>query len=219
MKQADSKDKSSVVFIGKGVIILSIIITASLSFALGFFVGKSIRPKPDIQTSVLSPQNIEPVTKEDPVQPPAPAQEMVQTPAPAAGETPKSPEIHQVKETARPMASDETKKQIPDVKPSVSKEAQKEVLHNGSQSKRYTVQVDAFKRASSANSLKEKLNKKGYKSSVTTVKTKKHEKLYKVIVGDLETKKEADALSSRLRKSENLQHAFVVPKNDQEVLR
>lgn len=229
MKQADSKDKSSVVFIGKGIIILSIIITASLSFVLGFFVGKSIQPQPVVQKSVLPQQNVEALTKEEPVQQPAPVQKEAQTPVPE--QTPKDPEVKQVPETKGPKPAEETqkaqkpqktqeiRKQLTASKPSLPLETQKENQQNGAQSKRYAVQVEAFKHASTANSLKEKLIKKGYKASVASLRTKKHEKLYKVIVGDFETRKEANAFSARLIKSDNLQHAFVIPKNDQEVLR
>jgi cell division protein FtsN len=229
MKQADSKDKSSVVFIGKGVIILSIIITASLSFVLGFFVGKSIQPQPVSQTSVLPLQNVETVQKEEPVQQPVPVQETAQTPV--SGQTMKASETQQVQETERaisaeemqkiqkPQKPQETKKQLTASKLSLSQETQKEIPQNSAHSKRYTVQVEAFKHVSSANSLKQKLIKKGYKASVTSVQSKNHEKLYKVIVGDFETRKEADTFSAKLKKSENLKHAFVIPKNNQEVLR
>jgi cell division protein FtsN len=229
MKQDDSKDKSSVVFIGKGVIILSIIITASLSFVLGFFVGESIHPQPVIQTSVLPQQNVEPVKKEDPAQQPAPVKETLLTPV--SEQTPKASGTEQVQESKKPKPAEETQKREriqkpqekikshPSANPSVPVGTQKEIRQNGAPLKQYTVQVEAFKHVSFANSLRDKLNKKGYKASVTSVKTKKHEKLYKVIVGDFETRKEADAFSSKLKKSENLQHAFVIPKNDQEVLR
>jgi cell division protein FtsN len=229
MKQTDSKDKSSVVYIGKGFIILSLIITASLSFVLGFFVGKSIQPQPVSRTSFLPQQNVETVKTEEPAQQPAPAGKMAQTPV--SGQTPEAPDAKQVKETKGPKPAEETqekqkpqntremKKQLTASNPFLPQETQKEIPRNGAHAKRYTVQVEAFKHISFANSLKEKLIKKGYKASVTSLKTKKHEKLYKVIVGDFETRKEANTFSARLKNSDNLQHAFVIPKDDQEVLR
>ena len=213
MKQADSKDKSSVVFIGKGVIILAVIITASFSFVLGFFVGKSIQPQPVSRTSALPPQSIEPVVKEEP----DPVRETA--PPPASGQTLNVSETQQVRKTKEPKPAEETKKQDLSANPFLSQETRKEVSKNSAHSKRYAVQVEAFQHASSAGSLREKLNRKGYKASVTSVKTKKHEKLYKVIVGDFQTRKEAEAFSAKLRRSENLNHAFVIPKDDQEVLR
>jgi len=217
MKQADSKDKSSVLYIGKGVIILAVIITASLSFVLGFFVGKSIRPQPVSRTSALSPQTLEPVVKEEPVRQPGPVRETAQPPV--SGQTLKVSETEQVQGTKGPKPAEGIKKQHLPAKSFLPKETRKNILQNGAHSKRYAVQVEAFKHASSAGSLREKLNRKGYKASVTSVKTKKHEKLYKVIVGDFQTRKEAETFSAKLRRSENLKHAFVIPKDDQEVLR
>ena len=217
MKQTDSKDKSSVVLIGKGVIILSVIITASLSFALGFFVGKSTQPNPVIQTSVLPQPTAVPLKKEDPVQQPVPLQETGQPPI--SGITPKSSDIQQVRETNLSETAEELKPQRKTANPSPSGDFSRKDVHNSTQTRKYAVQVDAFKNASAAKSLADKLIKKGYRASVTMAKTKRHEKLYKVIVGDLGTRKEADALSSKMKRSENLQHAFVITKNDQEELR
>jgi len=213
MKQADSKDKSSVVFIGKGVIILALIITASLSFVLGFFVGKSIQPQPVSRTSALSPQSIEPVVKEEP----DPVRKTAQPPV--SEQTLKVSETQQVQGSKGPKPAEETKEQNLSAMPPLSQGTRKEVSKNSTHSKKYVVQVEAFKHASSAGSLREKLNRKGYKASVTSVITKNHEKLYKVIVGDYQTRKEAETFSAKLRKSENLSHAFVIPKDDQEVLR
>ena len=56
MKKTSFKEKSSVLFIGKGIIIVSIIVTSSLSFILGFFVGKSYHPPVESQTSIISLQ-------------------------------------------------------------------------------------------------------------------------------------------------------------------
>ena len=55
MKKFDLKEKSSVFYIGKGVIILSIIVTSSISFMLGFFVGKSVVSPSAEKASVITP--------------------------------------------------------------------------------------------------------------------------------------------------------------------
>ncbi len=47
MKRADFKRHSPVFYIGKGLIIASLVVTASLGFLLGFFVGKHARPIPE----------------------------------------------------------------------------------------------------------------------------------------------------------------------------
>lgn len=70
MKKIDSKGKSSVCYIGKGVIILSIITTSSLGFLLGFFVGENTQPPVINQTPVVmppaatAPQNTDPLKQE-----------------------------------------------------------------------------------------------------------------------------------------------------------
>jgi hypothetical protein len=70
MKRADLKERSSVFYIGKGIIILSVAILSSISFILGFFVGKSMKPQAADQSSVVKPlqdtvqNNIETEVKE-----------------------------------------------------------------------------------------------------------------------------------------------------------
>ena len=54
MKQADLKEKSSVFFIGKGIIVIVLTGIASLSFLLGFFVGKISRPPEMNQPSAVA---------------------------------------------------------------------------------------------------------------------------------------------------------------------
>ena len=189
MKQADSKDRSSVMYIGKGIIIAALIITASLCFTLGFFVGKSFRPSPVEQLSESPRQNIierqtaEPLKKDEPVS---------QQPVPM-----EKPQI-QASQELQPQPSPELKKA----------QLTQEIV-KAAKTRKYTVQVDAFKNASTADALKEKLSKKGYKASVISVKTKKKENLFKVIVGEFTNRKEAEVMSVKLKKTENLQHAFV----------
>ncbi len=45
MNKNGFSEKSSIVFIGKWVVILSIILTSSLGFILGYFVGKNSQPE------------------------------------------------------------------------------------------------------------------------------------------------------------------------------
>ena len=54
MKQADLKEKSSVFVIGKGIIVIVLTGIASLSFLLGFFVGKTSRPPEMDQPSAIT---------------------------------------------------------------------------------------------------------------------------------------------------------------------
>lgn len=198
MKQADSKDRSSVMYIGKGIIIAAIIITASLCFTLGFFVGKSFSPSPVEQLSAAPRQNIIP---EQPVEP-LKKDEAV-SPQPVSVEKPQI----QASQEPQPQASPELKKAQLAQETKIVQKTQETVT--AAKTRKYTVQVEAFKNTSTADALKEKLNKKGYKASVISVKTKKKENLFKVIVGEFTNRKEAEVMSVKLKKTENLQHAFV----------
>jgi cell division septation protein DedD len=207
MKQADSKDRSSVMYIGKGIIIAAIIITASLCFTLGFFVGKSFRNFPVEQLSasprqnVIERQTVEPLKKDDTVSPqPVPMEK---------------PQIQGPRETEPQPSPDPKKAQLSQETPK-NRQAQESNLvqktpenDKAAKTRKYTVQVEAFKSSSTAYALNEKLNKKGYKTSVISVKTKKNENLFKVIVGEFTNRKEAEVMSVKLKKTENLQHAFV----------
>lgn len=203
MKQADSKDRSSVMYIGKGIIIAALIITASLCFTLGFFVGKSFRTSPMEQLSasprqdIVEGQIVEPLKKDEPVSPqPVPMEK---------------PQIYGSREP-QPQPSHELKKaQLAQETNIVQKIPETD---KAAKTRKYTVQVEAFKSSSTADTLKEKLSKKGYKASVISVKTKKRETLFKVIVGEFTNRKEAEVTSVKLKKTENLQHAFVTFKSE-----
>ncbi len=199
MKRTDLKENSSVLFIGKGFIIAAIFITSSVSFTLGYFVGKSVRPPVINQTAAITPQNSaeqkNPVMYEKGVvnQQPEQIQEHRET-----------QEIRQTQETQsskETRETEETKKTKETPKP-----------------RKYTVQACAFKNVSDANILKERLDKKGYKTYITLSGTKNHKKLYKVRIGDFATRKEAEILSIKIKKSEGL-NTFVTFKTEQVGLR
>lgn len=190
-------------YIGKGIIIAAIIITASLSFALGFFVGKSFRPSaPDQpaacpQQSAIAQPNIENIKKDEAALQPV-SEEKTQ-PRETLQPQPLQPvEIQKVPESQKAKKMQETD--------NIQKTRE---TAKASKTRKYTVQVEAFKNSSTADALKEKLNKKGYKASVISVKTKKRENLFKVIVGEFNNRKEAEVMSVKLKKTENLQHTFV----------
>jgi cell division septation protein DedD len=205
MKKYDLKEKSSVFYIGKGIIILCIIVTSSLSFMLGYFVGKSFQPPVVNQTTVIPVQesaeqkNIESEKKEALVRQP----EQTQKPQ----ETQQTVKAQQAQETKKTQITKETKQTTE------TKETKKTL-----KTKRYTVQTGAFKDVSDANALKSRLDKKGYKTYIAPTETKTHKKLYKVMVGDFVTRKEAEVLSIKIKKAEGLK-TFVTFKTDQEDLR
>ena len=73
--------------------------------------------------------------------------------------------------------------------------------------KKYTVQVGAFRNAADADALKSKLDKKGHKAFLIELKTKNNAPLYKVAVGAFSTRNEAEHLSAEdeeVRRTEDL---------------
>lgn len=206
MKRTDLKENSSVLFIGRGIIIAAIFITSSLSFTLGYFVGKSVRPPVVNQTPVFTAQesaeqkNIE--SEGAVLQQPQQTQK-IQTPEEIQG---KESQIQQNNQTKETIMTQKTK------------EAKKTQTTQKIQPRKYTVQAGAFKNVSDANILKERLDKKGYKTYITLSGTKNHKKLYKVRTGDFATRKEAEILSIKIKKSEGL-NTFVTFKTEREGLR
>lgn len=205
MKRTEIKEMSSVFYIGKWSVITAILITSSLSFTLGYFVGKSFQPPVVNQTTVIPVQesaeqkNIESEKKEALVQQP----EQTQKPQ----ETQQTVKAQQAQETKKTQITKETKQTTE------TKETKKTL-----KTRKYTVQTGAFKDISDANALKSRLDKKGYKTYIAPTETKTHKKLYKVMVGDFVTRKEAEVLSIKIKKAEGLK-TFVTFKTDQEDLR
>ncbi len=214
MKQPGAKDRSSVLYIGKGIIIAVVIVTASVSFILGFFVGKSFRPlQPEQQAAlpqenvIAQPNNVAAEPGADPIKKEDIAQENVSDDKKQTLDQETEQHPQKSVETQKPgrvrnarQVQENREKQ----KPVETQDADKV-----SKKRRYTVQIEALKSAAAADALKEKLSKKGYKASVISYVTKKHEKLFKVFVGEFATRKEAEVMSVKLKKTENLQHPFV----------
>jgi cell division protein FtsN len=219
MKQNDFNKKSSVFFIGKGVIILSIITISSLSFVLGFFVGKNYGPSAENHTPTVSLQDSA-VQKEKAaeVTPALPIQTTVQNQDTnqlvVYQDRKQSQEIQRAEtvqnkdpqQNIQPKSTEKPKIKQDDKEPEDNLEPNKS--SKTSKARKYTLQAGAFKNASEADALKSKLEKKGYKISVKATKSKGHEKLYKVLVGEFKTRKEAELLAVKMKKSEGL-HPFV----------
>jgi cell division septation protein DedD len=192
MKQADLKEKSSVFVIGKGIIVIVLTGIASLSFLLGFFVGKTSRPPEMDQPSAITAEgsakeNI-PVSSEEKRLPQQadPIQGEMQTPH-DAGQTEAAKTVPAVSETQGAL---ETKKT--------------DETHVSDKTKKYTVQVGAFRNASDADAVRAKLGKKGYKTFLIELKAKNNEPLYKVAVGSFNARNGAELLAAKMKKSEGL---------------
>jgi DedD protein len=211
MKQADLKEKSSVFVIGKGIIIIVLISISSLSFLLGFFVGKINRPPegtqpPDVITRERMTGNI-PASPGTGTLP-----EQAEIPQPS-GEV-RTPQDNTQANAAKPLinVSDTQKTQHP-VSGAVSNETQVKPIQETNKpddtresikTKKYTIQVGAFKNESDAAALKAKLDKKGYKTYLMALKPKPNENLYKVTVGAFSTRQEAELLAMKIKNSEGL---------------
>jgi cell division septation protein DedD len=191
MKQSDLKEKSSVFVIGKGIIVIVLTGIASLSFLLGFFVGKINRPPEDQPSAVTAEGSVVenmPVPSEEKALPQQadPLQGDMQKPY-DAGQTEAGKTVPAVSETQGTL---ETKKT--------------DETHGSDKTKKYTVQIGAFRNASDAESLRLKLANKGYKPFLMEIKTKKNEPFYKVAAGAFSTRNEAELLAAKIRKSEGL---------------
>lgn len=207
MKRMDPRSKSSVFYIGKGVIILAIITTSSLGFLLGFFVGKNTQPPVVDQAPVVMPPAAAAPQNADPLKQEALSQQPIETPRSA------QPGIQASQLTRENPQPDRTQ---PAVKSEPTQEQGKvRALRGNTGAKKYTVQTGAFKNVSEANTLKIKLNKKGYSTSVVAVETKKHEKLYKVLVGEFSKKGEADLFAVSIGKTEGLRTFVTVRKQEE----
>ncbi len=180
----------SVFYIGKGIIIMGILVISSLSFTLGYFVGKSIQPPVVSKTSVITRQESTEQKNIDPEKKEAVVQEPIQ-------------ETQQIAKIQQPQNQQ-------------TKEAEK--TKETPKTRKYTVQAGVFKDASVAEALKSKLDKKGYRTYIIPFETKRHKKLYKVMVGEFSTRKEAEVLSIKIKNAESLQ-TFVTFNTEKEELR
>lgn len=218
MKQADLKEKSSVFVIGKGIIVFVLTGIASLSFLLGFFVGKISRPpemyQPSANTDRGNTEESSPVSTEQKTLPQqagemqAPydtgqrdATKAIQT----VSETQGAPE-HQASQPTNELQKRGVNSQTgKDQGSNAASETKKPVeTHVSDMTNKYTVQVGAFTNASDADALRSKLDKKGHKTFLIELKTKNNEPLYRVTVGAFSTRNEAELFSLKMKKSEGL---------------
>jgi DedD protein len=223
MKQADLKEKSSVFFIGKGIIVIVLTGIASLSFLLGFFVGKINRPaeinRPSPITDRGSAGYSNPVSTEQKTLPQqaAPLQQAGKMQAPydtgqrdaakaiqTVSETQAAPQPQQSNELQKSRVNSQGKNQGSNGSNAASETKKADETHMSNRTKKYTVQVGAFRNASDADALRAKLGKKGYKTFLIELKAKNIEPLYKVTVGSFSTRNEAELLAAKMKTSEGL---------------
>jgi len=228
-----NKERASLQLLGKGFMIVVVVIFSALSFTLGYFVGKYENPSQAAELAPI-PQKQETVALSQP-QPAAVAENKDTQPAEAtangpAQALPKEPfVIDEAKKTeplkASPPVKEKTAAQLvtqqlpkepvkdtvkkPETKAGPASEGSGEQLDGPV----YTVQMAAFKRASEAKSFSKKHAKKGLNTYITTSKDKKNVKIYKVKTGEFRDRKAAEVMSLKLNKTEKLK-SFVTLKSD-----
>jgi len=211
LKRTRERDSSLIFFISKWVIIVAVVIVSSLSFILGYYVGKRDLPSDNNQLSVVPTENtmVQNDTEPD-------YEDMASTDGEQKNDF-RSPEETQPgqeqPDTYRTNHAAESKRN------KISRQSQKsQPPRTGTTNITYTVQTGAFKSPHEANTLKEKLDKKGYTAYIIQSETKNNESLYKVMIGEFRTRKEAEVLSLKIKKAEGLQ-AFVTFRTREDVLR
>ena len=221
------KEDASVRIVGREFIIAVVVVFSSLSFTLGYFVGKNNAEKkaePVVQTG-LKPADIEPhqigqasqpqpprsegqaASGGMPVQDSMTAQKTVSLPSGEShieGKTAEAP-----KEAVNDISKEDAKKEQRES----SQTDGKQYVKSGAHEAVYTVQLGALKNAGEARQLKAKYANKGYKIYITVLRGKGKVKIYKVRTGEFTEKKDAEILALRLKKNEGLS-AFVTVKND-----
>lgn len=220
------KEDASVRIVGREFIIAVVVVFSSLSFTLGYFVGKNNAEKkaePVVQTG-LKPADVEPHQIGPAAQPQPPrsegqaagggmpvqdmtAQKTVSLPS---GESHfESKTAEGPKEAVNDISKEDAKKE-----PGESSQTDGNPhVKSGANEAVYTVQLGALKNAGEARQLKAKYSKKGYKLYITVSRSKGKVKTYKVRTGEFREKKDAEILVLRLKKNEGLS-AFVTVKND-----
>lgn len=188
MKKVSLKEKSPTLLIGRGLILIAILITSSLSFMLGYFVGKiTTKENPAIKQLQESMRDNTIQTLE------AQSQQQVQS------------------QTSDPSPGSELQTtESPKEASQESQQAQKQTKII------YTVQVGAFKDSSDADALAERLENKGYKTYTSLSESKKEGGLYRVWIGKFSTREEAKIQSMKIKRAEGLQ-AFITVKKEESI--
>lgn len=165
--------------------IIIVVFVSTMGFVLGYFVGKAVTKQESVQTQAVAiPVEAEPAVPQEPAK-----EELELLPQ----ENKKEQVI--IEETKKPYKNVQ---KTPSVKPA----------EETTEASICTVQVGAFKNSRDAESLKHRLETKGYKVYIKKSASTKNAKLYKVRVGKFTTREDADVLVQKLKKTEGLK-AFV----------
>jgi cell division protein FtsN len=227
MNDKGRKEDASVRIVGREFIIIIVVVFSSLSFALGFFVGKNnaekkaeyvvqAAPKPaysepqqNAVTAQLQPPKPEgrPINGEAQVQDKKTAQQAISSHPESRTDGDKTGLEHG--EAVSNLPKEAKKKEAEESAETNNKSNAKP----GGSETIYTVQLGALKDAAEARRLKAKYLKKGYKIYITASRNKHKEKIFKVRSGEFKEKKDAEILALRLKKNEGVA-AFVTVSNN-----
>ena len=226
MNHPDFKEKTRTPLPGRGFLIMLVIFFSSISFVLGYFVGKKIPEKgPEVFSQVTTPPPASARQERGQAAPENPALPAEQDPAVAsAGERQGIQSGAHMSETRTKKSPGTSVVSSQDTSGNTAKEIPHEARRGNASSERsgrsleetrvlYTVQLGALKSASEAGKMRARLLKKGYKTYIDiSTNRKKHEKIYKIRAGEFEDRKEAEILALKLKNTEGLK-TFVTPKN------
>ena len=209
MRHSSLKAKRKTALPDRKFIIAIIIVTSALSFSLGYFVGGAGDKGKQPEYQIIAAPKLEAVPQ-------------VQEQTAPLNESQNANPVRDLSlsgaDASKPQIAEEKaspQKPLP-VQPVVQKEPvePKAETDNSHQNDiKYTVQAGAFKNLKEAETLKHKLETKGYKAYIKKYAASKNPKLYKVRTGEFTTKEEAAALALKL-KNEGLK-AFVTLKNEE----
>ena len=228
MNGGNVKERGPMQRAGKEFVIVIVIVFSSLSFTLGFFVGK----KSGRSNAEGTPQSVALPEASDQARQNAAAQEI----PPAAVDVTPSRDITQGRPTgeddripppAEPAApvktgTDGKAREVPDAAAKGPAEGIKKEKAALPETRRtdpakggaeFSVQLGALKNSAEAKRLKNKYAGEGYSTYITVVSGKNKEKIYKVKAGKFRERKDAELLSIKLKKNGAI-HAFVTSRNE-----
>jgi cell division septation protein DedD len=197
---------------GRGFAIAFVVIVSSLSFTLGYFVGKGGNDNRSGNLLQLS-ESAEPAAMQE--NPPAVAKllsveedrsaQSVEKATEEFRNPEKAPSViisDMQSEIAEDPAPPQQNKKENNLKQVQVKAAEAEkVVSDGSV---YTVQIGAFKSSAEAEAFRKKFEKKGFRTFITTAMNRDNEEIYKVKTGQFRDRKGAEILSLKLNKTEQL---------------
>lgn len=217
MSGGDYRNRPSFQIPGKEFLIVIVVIFSSLSFTLGYFVGKSGKNSgtapPVPVTETVSPRKSADTDVRPQAETPAgedrPAAGEAGPDTPMKGEAP--PPLPARKPAPYPLSSGNYGTGNAGNEVAARPSSSKGKLQKGTIS--YTVQIGAFSTEKDAEDLREKYEKKRYKAYIVPGENKKGETIYKIRIGEFKNRKDAELLSLKLKKTEEL-NTFVTFKGE-----